>query len=53
MHWKFAIPVCFLVELKGHKKGRGLNDIRVTAHLVTILTDILVNMNIVDLSTHC
>lgn len=25
---RFAIPVCFLVELKGHKKGRRLNDIR-------------------------
>ena len=53
MHWRFAIPVCLLVELKGHKKERRLNDIRVTAHLMTIITNILFNMNIVGLSTHC
>lgn len=52
MIWRFAIVICFLVKLKGRKKGKGLNDIKVTAYLMTIIINIPFNMNTADLLTH-
>lgn len=52
MLWRFAITVGFLVKLKGHKKGKRLHDVKVTARFMTIITNILFNMTIADLSTH-
>lgn len=46
MLWRFAITVCFLVKLKGHKIGKRLHDAKVTAQFMTIITNILFNMSI-------